>query len=302
MNSGALIEVDACDVEDKEALASFRACRKRWYEWLIGDDEHSISTQITTMIWDDAIFRTLNEARRFSLEHSSPQKGLNADLLDLLDRGFVTSQVMALRRLTDPGFHDPRKGVVSLTRLLADIEANLHLVTRENYICFDGMPFEAPSPKEVRNIMRDRMQLTFDSLSGKSPTCRSRQDVVRRSTIRQISQSLEICGELREYANKFIAHAAEPSEVRHRVREETRITLEKFDLAYRVVVRAGSFVGLGILFEHNLGEVPTPQYSHLENLDKPMVLPQEMDALDAFWQKRVEEVGSWSENLLRDVS
>ncbi len=300
MTNSPSLDICACDVEDKEALAAFRGCRKRWYEWLFGDDQHSISKQITTIVWDDAIFRTLNEARRLSVEHPSSEKGFNADLLDLLDRSFVASQVMALRRLTDPGFHDPKKGVISLARLLAEIEVNSHLLTREHYICFDGTPFDRPldEPDQLRTLMREHMHRTFDLLSRKPATSRSRKDVVQMSLLREVSKTLEVCGDFREYANKFIAHAAAPSTTRQRVREETRITLDKFDLAYRAVVRAASFVGIGILFERSLGDVPTPQYDHLENLDKPMALPDDVDRLAEFWQARDEEVRKWSENVL----
>lgn len=293
-------DICACDVEDKEALAAFRGCRKLWYEWLIGDDQHSISKQLTTIVWDDAIFRTLNEARRLSAERPSPERGFNADLLDLLDRNFVTSQVMALRRLTDPGFHDPKKGVISLARLLADIEANCHLLTREHYICFDGTPFDKPLNEgdQLPTLMRKRMHQRFDILSRTSAASRSRKDVVQLCLLREVSKTLDACGDFREYANKFIAHAAAPSINRQRVREETRITLDKFDLAYRAVVRAASFVGTEILFERTLGDVPTPQYDHLENLDKPMVLPGDMDPLAEFWQARVDEVGKWPKNVL----
>ena len=123
-------------------------------------------------------------------------------------------------------------------------------------------------------------------------------DVVQLSLVREVSKTLDACGDFREYANKFIAHAAAPSATRQRVREETRITLDKFDGAYRAVVRAASFVGIGVLFERTLGDVPTPQYDHLENLDKPMVLPDDIDALAEFWQARVDEVEKWSENVL----
>ncbi|MGY6217262.1 hypothetical protein ACW73L_19085 [Methylolobus aquaticus] len=300
MTSSILPDICACDVEDKEALAAFRGCRKRWYEWLCGDDEHSISKQLTTIIWDDAIFRTLNEARRLSAEHPSSEKGFNADLLDLLDRSFVAYQVMALRRLIDPGFHDPKRGVISLARLLADIETHSHLLTREHYICFDGTPFDGPLDEtdQLRTLMRERMHRTFDILSRTGPAARSRKDLIEPALLRNVSRTLDTCGDFREYANKFLAHAAAPSESRQRVRAETRITLDKFDVAYRVVVRAASFVGIGILFERSLGDVPTPQYNLLENLDKPMVPPDELDMLAEFWQARVDEVGKWSENVL----
>ena len=77
-----------------------------------------------------------------------------------------------------------------------------------------------------------------------------------------------------------------------------RITLDALDSAYRAVVWAASFVGIAILFERSLGEVPQPQYDHLANLDKPMVLPEDLDFLHEFWSARVAEMGKWSENVL----
>lgn len=300
LTSSGLPDICACDVEDKEALAAFRGCRKRWYEWLFGDDQHSISKRLTTIVWDDAIFRTLNEARRISAEHPSTENGFNADLLDLLDRSFVVNQVMALRRLTDPGFHDPKKGVISLERLLADIEENSHLLTREHYICFDGTPYDKliHDNDQLRTFMREEMHSTFDILSRTSATSRSRKDAVQPALLREVVKTLAACGDFRDYANKFIAHAAAPSTTRQRVSQETKVTLDKLDAAYRAVVRAASFVGTAILFERSLGDVPTPQYDHLENLDKPMVPPGGLDALAEFWQTRVDEVRMWSEDVL----
>lgn len=298
MSASVLPDICTCDVENKEQLALYRRCRERWSAWLFGEDEHSISQQITSVSWDDAIFRTLNEARRIAVQS---QRGFNADLLCLLDRGFVTTQIMALRRLTDSGVRDPKKEVISLVRLLRDIGANRELLTRENYICFDGTPFQAPGTEtdDLRSFMSDRMHHTFDLLSGTSPGTRSRHDRVKESIIRNVVKSLEICDDFRDYANKFLAHAAAPSAARERVREEFRITLDKFDLAYRAVVQAASFVGLGILYERSLEAVPpTPQYDHLEHLDQPLVLPADYDALQDFWRARVREVETWSENLL----
>lgn len=299
MTDIVLPDICTCDVTDKEALAAFRRCRSRWYQWLIGDDQHSISAQITAIVWDDAIFRTINEARRVAAHDHDAERGVNADLTDLLDRGFVASQIMAIRRLTDPGFHDPRKGVISVARLLNDIEANHALLTREHYICFDGTPYDAALPEtDLRALTRERMHRTFDRLSGAQPQSRSRLDVILLSVIESTSKSLAVCDDLRNYANQFIAHAAEPSERRKRTRENMRISLDALDSAYRAVVWAASFVGIAILFERSVGEVPQPQYDHLANLDKPMVRPEDLEALHGFWEARVAEMGSWSENVL----
>ena len=210
MSTTVLPDICSCDVENKEQLALYRRCRERWTAGLFGEDEHSISQQITNIFWDDAIFRTLNEARRIAAQS---RRGFNPDLLSLLDRGFVTAQIMALRRLTDPGFHDPRKEVVSLVRLLKDVDANGYLLTRENYICYDGTPFQATGTgrNDLPSFMRERMHDTFDLLSATSPDKRSRYDRVKDSVIRDVIKSLQVCDDFRDYANKFLAHAAAPS-------------------------------------------------------------------------------------------
>ncbi|TAJ10618.1 MAG: hypothetical protein EPO61_02060 [Nitrospirae bacterium] len=293
-----LPDICSCDVEDKEQLALYRRCRERWLSWILGDDEHAIGKQITQIIWDDAIFRTLNEARRIAAE--SPGRHFNSDLLSLLDRGFVTAQVMALRRLTDPGFHDPKKEVVSLVRLLKDIDSNRDLLTREHYICYDGTPF-CPSEGELdMRSDRERMNKRFDQLSGTSRECRSRKDCVKENIINKVIQSLKVCDDFRDYANKFVAHAAAPSPSRERIREESRITLDKFNQAHRAVIRAASFVGADILFESTLGRVPAPLYNHLEHLDKPLVLSSDSKRLKEFWHARVKEVDGWSEDRLSE--
>lgn len=294
-----LPDICSCDVEDKERLALFRRCRERWYVWLFGEDEHSISRQITRIIWDDAIFRTLNEARRIAAE--TPERNFNSDLLNLLDRGFVTAQVMALRRLTDPGFPDPKKEVVSLMRLLKDVAANRDILTREHYICYDGTSFGSTGVEsDLCSFERERMNKRFDLLSGTSRESRSRKDQVKESIIQKVIKSLEVCDDFRDYANKFIAHAAAPSSIRDRVREESRITLDKFDQAHRAVVRAASFVGVEILFECTLGRAPVPTYNHLEHLNEPLVVPKDYVHLTEFWHARVNEINAWSEDRLSE--
>ena len=45
-------------------------------------------------------------------------------------------QVLAIRRLTDT-----TKNVLSLSKLLQDIRSHRQLLTRENYVAFDGLPY-----------------------------------------------------------------------------------------------------------------------------------------------------------------
>ena len=109
-----------CDVIDKERLALFKLKRAEWKECLI-EYTFSISKQIMNMLWNDTVFRTINEARRLTNERKSKLIGFNGPLLEVFDQGFGTTQVMAIRRLTDPGSYDPKRAVFSLPIILNDM-------------------------------------------------------------------------------------------------------------------------------------------------------------------------------------
>lgn len=290
-----LIDICLCDVTDKQKLAVFRQKRSEWSDALIGTDPHSIKNQIITVLWEDAIFRTVNEARRLFVETPHDKKGFNRDVIDLLDKGFVVSQIMAIRRLTEPGFPDPEKAVISLTPLLADMERNCALLTREHYVCYDGTPFECPPDKihDPEYFHWSIRQETFDRLSDKKDKTRQRQDGFDGNLFAKLKKELGACQDFRTYANKFVAHAAAPSAKRDQIKKERRMTLNKFDAAYRAIIQVASFLSTALLYEHSLGQVQTPLYDHLENLDKPMILESEYRALSDYWHKRVQEVERW---------
>ncbi|MGD0919966.1 MAG: hypothetical protein ABSB22_26305 [Thermodesulfobacteriota bacterium] len=266
---------------------------------MFGKDAHSISNQLTSIVWDDAIFRTVNEARRLNTESPSDKKGFNTDLMRLFDKGFVISQAMAIRRLTDPNFSSPDKAVISLVRLLDDLEENLHLITRENYISYDGSRFEmeARSPIDNEFFHWEQRQEYFDRLSSVSAQDRNRKDLICPQLFKESRMELGACADFRVLANKFFAHAAEASPKRNTIEKEKKITLNNFDQAYKALIKVSSFISIAILYEHSLGAVLVPQYDHLENLEKPMILQEEFKSLGEFWDKRVKEVEDWNSNI-----
>jgi hypothetical protein len=129
--------VEECDVRDLDSLRQLRVKRAEWITWLRGDDPHSIWRQITALLWNDVLFRTVNDLRRIALEKPNGGVGFNDAVLRLFDAGFVTTQVTTIRRLTDRQPKDPTKGVISLRRLVADIRNYRHLLTRELYVSYD---------------------------------------------------------------------------------------------------------------------------------------------------------------------
>jgi hypothetical protein len=293
-----MINICDCDVKDKERLALFRLKRYEWLQCLI-EDTFSISKQISNMLWNDTVFRTINEARRLTANRGLKTLGFNGPLLELFDQGYATAQVMAIRGITDPTFHDPSRAVISLPRLIDDMRQNADLITRENFICYQGISFEGVThEKEGIDWMHwKRRHEIFDRLSKVSPDKRERTDRIAENVFKSLAKELKICEGLRTYANKFIAHA---SDTRNRVNlteKQRNITLQKLDESYKAIIRVASFMGELILYQHSLGGVPVPQFNQLENLDKPMVLRADLADLSSFWHDRTKEVGSWENDL-----
>ncbi len=293
-----MIDICDCDVNDKEKLALFRLKRAEWKECLI-DDTSSVSKQIMNMLWNDTVFRTINEARKLTHGRNSNDIGFNGPLLELFDQGYGTAQVMAIRRLTDPNFFDPNRAVISLPRLIEDMKFNSDLVTRENYVSHEGTAFEGVSHEKdgINWLHWKRKHENFDRLSKTTPDKRSRTDRIDRQLFKELTKELKVCDGLRTYANKFVAHASDRKNRINLTDNQRRITLQRLNGCYKAIVRVASFIGAIILYEHPLGGVPVPQFNHLEYLDKPMVFSGDIEKLDIFWNTRVKEVGVWDNDI-----
>jgi hypothetical protein len=123
-----------CDVTDKRALQSYRNKRRLWLSWINTDEHHAIWTVLSSMVWTDVAFKTLTN---FAVGHEA--NALNNHLMvEALLNGHVATQVLAIRRLMDNGNSD----IISLRRLVKDLRRDFALFTRENYVCFDGLPYD----------------------------------------------------------------------------------------------------------------------------------------------------------------
>jgi hypothetical protein len=135
-----------CDVptERRAALQSYRDKRRLWLSWISTDEHHAIWTVLSSMVWTDVAFKTLTN---FAV--GDEDNALNNHLMveALLD-GHVATQVLAIRRLMDDGNSD----IISLRRLVKDLKRNFALFTRENYVCFDGLPYDYEAVRRTHFI------------------------------------------------------------------------------------------------------------------------------------------------------
>jgi hypothetical protein len=135
------VPAQECDVHDKRKLESYRALWRKWMSWYdhSPDEPHSIEQQLHTMLFNDLTYRSIVVARAAAL----PEVNVSAQastLAYLLDTGYVTTQTLAVLKLLDD-----RRDVISVMRLLKDVQKNRSAITREIYVSSFGFPYDPQS-------------------------------------------------------------------------------------------------------------------------------------------------------------
>jgi hypothetical protein len=64
--------------------------------------------------------------------------------------GYVATQILAIRRLVD----DRNADVIPIRGLVKDIRRNFALFTRENFVCFDGLPYDYDAVQRREMVQR----------------------------------------------------------------------------------------------------------------------------------------------------
>jgi len=310
--------IDQCDISDKAKGESFRQMRMKWVKWLHGEGPHSISRQISSILWDYALFISVNELRRIATEEPEKDVGINGPVLHLFDAGFVTTQAVAIRRLIEKPNKNPKRAIISLRRVLKEIEENLELMTRENYVCNDGLPYDyylvyqrwlSSLPNGVHSgslptygpnafDMSERVHKNFDILAQVDPKERSRSDRIKIEILEYLESEIKKCENIKKYVDKFIAHAAAPETRASLSNEEKGITLEHLETCHKIIYQVASFISGQLLWESNLGGLPVPQYNHLENLDKKWTTPKKLEKAHKKWDEYKKEVSRWDSTSL----
>jgi hypothetical protein len=308
--------VDQCDVEDMAGCEQFRKKRRQWMEWLSGDDPHSIIKQIYSAVWDYALFCTVNELRRIAAENPEEGIGFNGPVIRLFDAGFATTQATAIRRLIEWPARRPDRKVISIRTVLKDIRDNISLITRENYVCYDGLPYDyekvrdeafAKLPVNESGVsvgsmpisgpegwpMAERMHKNFDRLAQVEPKKRSRTELIKEEIFDHLETLIKPCEKVKKYVDKFIAHGAAPETRGALAEDEGGLTLERIESCHKIIYRVASFINGQLLWESGIGGVPVSQYDHLKGLDMHWASEDGLIKAQEKWHEITKEVGNW---------
>jgi hypothetical protein len=230
-----------------ETLSTFRECYNRWAGWIgfetANIPKNSIWHQCTEIMNNEFMFQALYLTGREAANQPDFHSYLAANgvLYRYLLNGYLSFQYLAIRRLIESSPKDAEKkfrGVISIRRLLDDMKNNSIFITRETFVCVDGLPYDyseelqreedealaadceysiwAGWQKEpgigTKSKQRHRI---FDRLSGIDEDYRQPTDSIAPDYWQQFYTEL---GEtklrrIKNYVDKYLAHAADPESI-----------------------------------------------------------------------------------------
>lgn len=290
-------------------MCDLKAKFKKWEEWLVGDDENSIIRQISSMIWDSAVFQSINECRRYAARNEKDEIELNGVLHRFIDKCFFETQALAIRRLLDK-----RTDVISLRRLVDDIEKHSRLLTRESILAAHDYPYdyekekriltdEAPPGFRVGGYEDDKCCISeythkcIDSLAGVPSSNRSPNDPIRPQIFKWLKQRLSDCKGIAAFVNIFLAHSATSESRDYRNPSELDITLGQILDSHKIICQTTIFISgrMGILSQGSgFPDVLTiPQYDQFVHFDKPWASEDAIQKLYDFWRKYDMHTRNW---------
>ncbi len=193
--------------------------------------------------------------------------------------------------------------VISLRRLVNDVKRNWSIFTRENYVCYDGLPYDYATIQtqelrerhgqgpfcadtfgpRARTISRFRHE-QFDRLSRVSPDRRARTNLLPKSIIVTIDRWLEQSGaeQLKDWSDNFLAHAAGPE--RRNRSKFAAINPDKISEVIRALARVTEAISFYLVDEGGRSNaiMPVATFDQFEKLDFPIMLESERADIEAY--------------------
>jgi hypothetical protein len=289
-----LADLDSCDVSDKESLAVYRKNILVLQEMLNGEDMHSLLGQFLRIRFKFTLFKTFFESISLTIPEYSTDAGYENSIVSLLRESFFEAHIMAVRRLIDDHDYNPKRSVYSVLSFLRVIEDNIEYFTRENYVCYNGLPYSGGDHSfGSLSDLTESANLQFDFLCGK--TKRDRKDKLQKSVIGGLAKKIERLSKVRYYANKYYAHASNPLN-RDPAPERNQISLLEMEEHLKTIESV--LLGCGKLVA---SYVPTELSFYpgnlIENWERPAISPDNIIPVLNYWDNERKETRDSAEKL-----
>jgi hypothetical protein len=306
----AMRAVEQCDVSDPLLLDRFRQKREQWLSLYSfnKNDPNSIEGQIVSMVFLDLSYRMIAMARG-NVARGPDIAARNLLLEHLLDNGYLATQVLAIRRLLDK-----RGDVCSLRRLFDDIRRNNELITRENFVAYDGCPYDPDSwrsvsqgaleqiwgieaPSLFRFLRSSERHKTFDKLAGVGAANRHRKDQISNAVYDRLESWLATpeAKKLVKLSHKFLAHASDLSHREGLV--FAGVPFKDIETIHQAIVRVERAITDDILYIGVAREVVAmPPLGFLAGLDRAYAPSEVIAEMETRWAELVEHRNKWKDD------
>ncbi len=300
-------------------MFDLKAKFKEWEEWLVGDDINSIRNQICSMIWDSAVFQSIIECRRYATKNEEDEIELNGMIHRFMDKCFFETQALAIRRLLDKNVSSGERSVISLYRLVDDIEKHSHLLTRGSILAAHDYPYNYEQEKArlkdeafnnvppgtcvvmgqdyAKCCLSEDIHQSVDALAGIGDSDRSPNDHIRPQIFKWLKEQLSYCEKITMFVNKFLAHSATLKSREYLNSKESDVTLGQILEAHKIICQIAIFISgrRGILSQGcSLGEVlACPQYDQFVHFNKAWASEEAIVKLYDFWHKYDIQTRNW---------
>jgi hypothetical protein len=312
------VPIDQCDVHDKANLVRYREHWLKWMSWYehTAGEPHSIESQIQRMIFNDLAYRATVSVRG-SVSSQIAISARTPTLAYLLDQGYVLSQILAIQKLLDN-----RADVISIRRLLNDVEKNYGLITREAYVSGDGTPYDYNSwtavipqadptvqiwgleaPVLARYALSKQLHDRFDLLSGGPAGQRARSDTIRQSVFQTLNSwiSSPSAQQIRQIRNKFLAHASDA--VSRGSLQFAGVKFTEIDELQRAIIRVERALTDYILSIRVVRDVvPLQPLGMFKGLDLPYAPSEAQDSMHKRWDELKVERNAWKDGVSEELA
>lgn len=305
----------------KAEKLSLEQAWKSWGDCLKGDDPNSIFQQISTMIWDTAIFHIIIEARQSQIRKNPQDPEINGALHSFIDRNYFQSQSAFIRRLTDQSYGlTGKKGIYSIGALINDIGSYKAELTRETYLKFRNMPYDyteiqkkrkeffrnQPSgkaffvPPEFDWESIEEAHQIFDRLSGTTHNNRNPNDLVAERVFVRLQEKLSACQDITKYVDKFIAHSATRESRSIQNETTSAITFRHLWKAHQIIFEVAEFLSV-ILFSEGHMALAIENPTFFEFWEKPFYEKGEIDLVRTSLENYRKETEEWNSSGVEDM-
>jgi hypothetical protein len=280
---------------------------KEWENWY-SEDQNSVCAQISDMLLDAAVFYAINEARKYATIDAQGNPELNWLVHNFIDRSFLKTQALLVRRLCDG-----RKDVISLRRLINDMEENKSLLTRENILSAFGYPYDYEkvikegcqtnnSTIRFNGAQSEIVHKNIDLLTGVKPEQRQQNDTVQDGVFDRLNKWLDKCEPIVNSVNKIVAHAATPESREKVPAKDLKISLARIHKAHCRIVRIAAFIGQVVLYK-SVGLTHLPSYAgnKFEHFEKPLITKNNIEKLKNSWDRYDKHIKQLSERPERRI-